>query len=68
MPSVIDESKIIELPEGDVPASIDWREKGAINPVQIQQGCGSCWAMAATAAIEAAHFIKTGSLLKLSEQ
>ena len=54
----------------DYPESIDWREKGAVNPVGDQNlyKCGSCWAFASTSAIEAAHFIKTGELLKLSEQ
>ena len=33
MPSEIDESKVVELPEDDIPASIDWRDNGSINPV-----------------------------------
>ena len=46
---------------------MDWRAKGAVNPVQDQGNCGSCWAFSAVAAMESAHFIKTGKLLKLSE-
>lgn len=56
------------LDEAAIPASVDWRQKGAVNPVQDQGQCGSCWAFSATSAIESAHFIASGKLLKLSEQ
>ena len=57
----------LETPD-DLPASVDWRTKGALNPVKDQGHCGSCWAFAATACIESHHFIHTGELLNLAEQ
>jgi len=56
------------LDVSDLPTSVDWRTKGAVNPVQDQADCGSCWAFSSVAAIEGSHAIKTGELLKLSEQ
>ena len=56
------------LDANDIPASVDWRTKGAVTPVQNQKVCGSCWAFSAIAAMEGEHFLKTGKLVKLSEQ
>eukprot|EP00727_Mastigamoeba_balamuthi_P002274 m51a1_g12043 putative xylem cysteine proteinase 1-like isoform x1 (608) ;mRNA; f:354-5574 len=50
------------------PDSVDWRMEGAVNQVRNQGGCGSCYAFAATAAIEGSCKIQTGSLWELSEQ
>lgn len=49
-------------------ASVDWRTKGAVNPVKDQGQCGSCWAFSATSAIESSLFLKQGKLLNLAEQ
>ncbi|XP_043915938.1 digestive cysteine proteinase 2-like [Protopterus annectens] len=51
-----------------VPESIDWRLYGAVTPVKDQAVCGSCWSFATTGALEGALFIKTGNLVRLSEQ
>ncbi|KAF8018667.1 hypothetical protein BT93_H3535 [Corymbia citriodora subsp. variegata] len=55
-------------PTGDVPESIDWVEKGAVNPIKEQGQCGSCWAFSAVAAVEGITHIKRGKLPVLSEQ
>jgi len=47
---------------------VDWRTKGAVNPIQNQGMCGSCWSFSATAAIEGANFLKNGTLKKFAEQ
>jgi C1A family cysteine protease len=56
---------------GTVPASLDWRNYNGYNyvtPVRDQGNCGSCWAFAATAALEANVLITKGSATDLSEQ
>lgn len=61
-------TKISELPEVDIPKTIDWRTKGAVTPVKNQGQCGSCWAFSATGSLEAAYFLKHGTLKSFSEQ
>lgn len=49
------------------PASVDWREAGAVNPVKDQGQCGSCWAFSVVQTAESQWFIKKGQLLTYSE-
>ncbi|GBP90310.1 Digestive cysteine proteinase 2 [Eumeta japonica] len=51
-----------------LPRAFDWREKGAIGPVEFQGTCMSCWAFAVTAAIEGGLFAHTGHKRTLSKQ
>ncbi|XP_078094458.1 digestive cysteine proteinase 2 [Mustelus asterias] len=50
------------------PLNVDWRLYGAVTPVKDQAICGSCWSFAATGVLEGALYLKTGSLIPLSQQ
>lgn len=50
------------------PASIDWRDNGAVTKVKDQGGCGSCWAFSATETVESHYFIASKNLLELAPQ
>ncbi|MCO5562893.1 hypothetical protein L7F22_016529 [Adiantum nelumboides] len=52
----------------DIPAAIDWRERGAVTGVKNQGQCGSCWAFSTVVAVEGIHQISRGELVSLSEQ
>jgi len=48
--------------------NIDWRAKGAVTPVENAGQCGSDWAFSAKDAVQAEHFLATGTLKNLSAQ
>ena len=53
---------------GALPASVDWRTKGAVSKVKNQGQCGSCWTFATTGVLESFYQINHGKLLSFSEQ
>lgn len=51
-----------------LPASLDWRQSGAVTPVKDQGVCGSCYTFGSTGSLEGMNQIATGNLISLSEQ
>jgi cathepsin L len=62
------EQKAAELSSFKASDSVDWRQKGVVNPVKDQAQCGSCWAFSTVQGQESAWAIAKGQLLSLSEQ
>ncbi|PWA50215.1 peptidase C1A [Artemisia annua] len=52
----------------NLPLRVDWRKQNAVTPVKSQGTCGGCWAFATVAAVEGINAIRTGRLIRLSEQ
>jgi len=52
----------------EIPASVDWRQKGAITPIKNQGQCGGCWSFAAAAGLESLWFLQGHTLESFSEQ
>lgn len=54
--------------DATLPDSFDYRTTGCLSLPKNQKFCGSCWAFAATSAMETMKCLKTGRLETMSEQ
>ncbi|XP_051229203.1 vignain-like [Lolium perenne] len=53
----------------NLPLYVDWRDvDDVLTSVKTQGNCGSCWAIAATGAMESIHFLKNNKRTNLSIQ
>ena len=55
-------------PVKDDTTAFDWRDFGAVTPVQDQGFVGTCWAFSTVANVEGQYFLATNTSLKLSEE
>jgi len=64
-----DDAPVLQIPLNVTAASsIDWRQNGAVTPTYDQGQCGSCWAFAATEALESQMALHRYGLQQLSMQ
>ncbi len=70
IPDYIKEEISVYSPVDSVPLpeSFDWRDEAGTTPAKYQGACGSCWAFAAIAQIEAHTYIYDGRIEDYSEQ
>ena len=54
------------LSTANLKTDVNWVTAGAVTPVKNQGQCGSCWAFSTTCSVEAAYFLKHGSLKSFS--
>lgn len=52
----------------ELPAYVNWVEKGAVTTAKDQGQCGSCWSFSTTGALEGVYYLKYGRLESFSEQ
>lgn len=59
---------VTKLGTVSLPSYVDWRQNGTVTEVQTQGACHSSYTFATTGVLEGQYQLKTGDLIKLSEQ
>jgi len=68
-PQEATEAQSMEALNADaLPTSVNWVTAGAVNPIQDQGQCGSCWSFSSCCAMEGIDQITNGTLRKFAEQ